>query len=208
MRTLITTRSDCHTYASIAHPACSISQNSDVNFTIIINVDSGPGEAATPNSDYTSAIVKLNEAPNVETVGYVRTNYTDRDINDVLRDIETYSGWSQSNSSLAMSGIFFDETPNDYSLRKQRYLGTANKAVKNSVGIQQPKMVCIKHIYLRLESQVCLMSYADHTQPRYYFRCSACRPSRRHHGGVRELVRSVPAKQRGSPITVCRPLFL
>ncbi len=119
--------------------------NSDTNFSVIINPASGPGEAATPGTEYTNAIRKLNEAPNVQTVGYVRTGYTERNIDDVLRDIATYSRWSQLDGSLAMSGIFFDETPHDYSPQQKAYLTTINQAVKDSNGIQQPKLVCSRH---------------------------------------------------------------
>lgn len=115
--------------------------NSDVSFTVIVNPSNGPGETTTPGTDYTNAIRKLNEASNVQTVGYVRTGYTDRAIDDVLRDIATYSRWSQLDSSLAMSGIFFDETPHDYSPQQKSYLTTINQAVKNSNGIRQPKLV-------------------------------------------------------------------
>jgi hypothetical protein len=44
-------------------------------------------------------------------------------------------------SGLSMSGIFFDETVHDFSPRKKDFLITANEAVKNATGIQEPKLV-------------------------------------------------------------------
>ncbi|KAK3045987.1 hypothetical protein LTR09_012486 [Extremus antarcticus] len=121
--------------------SAAVERYGDVNFTVIINPLSGPGNSATPGNEYPSAIRRLNSAPNVQTVGYVRTGYTDRNINDVVDDVATYSGWSKVDSGLSVSGIFFDETPHDFSRRKQQFLITANEAVKNATGLREPKLI-------------------------------------------------------------------
>ncbi len=58
-----------------------------------------------------------------------------------MDDVATYSGWSKVDSGLSVSGIFFDETPHDFSRRKQQFLITANEAVKNATGLREPKLV-------------------------------------------------------------------
>ncbi|KAK5170097.1 uncharacterized protein LTR77_004681 [Saxophila tyrrhenica] len=119
----------------------AVSTNQEVNFTVIVNPDSGPGQSAGPGNDYVSAISRLTAAPNVQTVGYVRTGYGTRDIDTVLRDVDIYSRWSQLANGLAVSGIFFDEAPHDYSQQKQQYMATANQAVKESTGIREPRLI-------------------------------------------------------------------
>ncbi|KAK3681893.1 hypothetical protein LTR37_020786 [Vermiconidia calcicola] len=119
----------------------SVTLNSDVNFTVIVNPESGPGSGVSPGDDYVSAIQRLNAIPNVRTVGYVRTGYGDRDIDTVTREVATYSGWSQLNNSLSIMGIFFDEAPHEWTLERQRYLSAANQAVEDAAGIRQPKLI-------------------------------------------------------------------
>ncbi len=109
---------------------------------MIVNVDSGPGGEASPGSPYVSAVRRLNAAQNVNTIGYVRTNYSSRDIDLVIRDVATYSRWSDLDGTLAVSGIFFDETPHDLQqLQEPSYLADTNRAVENSAGIRDPKLV-------------------------------------------------------------------
>lgn len=118
----------------------SVQAHPNLNFTVIINPNSGPGESALPDSSYTPEIAKLNSFPNVRTVGYVRTGYGTRNISDVLADVTTYSGWS-SGVNISMHGIFFDEAPYDYSDENAAFLLTINQAVKNSTGIQPDRIV-------------------------------------------------------------------
>jgi hypothetical protein len=109
--------------------------NTRMNFTVIVNPDTGPGSAALPTQDYITQIQKLNTYPNVQTVGYVRTNWTNRNIDDVLRDVGVYSGWAANSTDLAVHGIFFDETPNEFSQSAVDYLRTINIAVKGAAGL-------------------------------------------------------------------------
>lgn len=111
---------------------------------MIVNPHSGPGAMTIPGPNYVSAIKRLNAVPNVRTVGYVRTGYTRRDIDLVVGDVATYSAWSQYDADLAMHGIFFDETPHDYSSFKREYLATANQAVGNASGLREPKLVSLQ----------------------------------------------------------------
>jgi hypothetical protein len=47
-----------------------IEANPTVDFTIIINPDSGPGPNALPDGNYITGITALNKHPNVKLVGY------------------------------------------------------------------------------------------------------------------------------------------
>ncbi|KAH8647894.1 spherulin 4-like cell surface protein [Xylariales sp. PMI_506] len=113
----------------------------DLNFTVIVNPSSGPGDTEFPNADYTEAISKLNAFDNVRTVGYVRTGYATRNITNVTSEVATYAGWSGNSSSLAMHGIFFDESPYEYSADAVAYMSTIDSFVKDSAGILGSKTV-------------------------------------------------------------------
>ena len=120
------------------------------NFTIVLNVNDGPGSSQYPPTDYTAAIQKLKTYSNVKTVGYVHTLYATRNITSVLADVATYAGWGAANATtnaatagLTVSGIFFDEAPHDYSADALDYMSTINAAVKNAAGIASPKTVSI-----------------------------------------------------------------
>lgn len=98
-----------------------------------------------PNDDYLPAIQKLNTYPNARTVGYVRTGYAnqagDRPLSDVLRDIDTYSGWANSSQGIGMHGIFFDEAPSEYTAEVADYMRQANEAARTAVGLRGNKTV-------------------------------------------------------------------
>jgi hypothetical protein len=106
-----------------------------VQFTAIVNIHNGPGEGALPNAEYSTAIETLNSLTNVRTIGYVATTWCTRDVSSVLDDIAAYSFWGEYDSSLAMNGIFVDETPTHYSLEYVSYLEAISKAVYDSVGL-------------------------------------------------------------------------
>ncbi|KHN97554.1 spherulin 4-like cell surface protein [Metarhizium album ARSEF 1941] len=119
----------------------SVHRRPDVNFTVIVNPNSGPGETPYPDARYDAAIRRLNSYPNVETVGYVRTGYATRKLGDVTRDVSVYSGWSSNASSLAMHGIFFDESPHQYSADAVDFMRAADSFVRQTPGLQGRRMV-------------------------------------------------------------------
>jgi Spherulation-specific family 4 len=118
-----------------------------LNFTVILNPDSGPGLSRYPGNDFVPQIQKMNSYSNVRTVGYVRTGFGTRNISSVLLDVSTYSGWATNASAnanstgLALHGIFFDEIPSEFSEEADEYLNTINQAVKNSSGLLPDKTV-------------------------------------------------------------------
>ncbi|KAF7163456.1 hypothetical protein CNMCM5623_008357 [Aspergillus felis] len=114
-----------------------ISQHPDVNFTVVINPGSGPGPNALPDANYTREIPRLGSYENVRLLGYVATTYAKRNISLVRRDIETYAAWptNSSNPDLAVRGIFFDETPQQYDEDALAYLQELTDVVKNTPGL-------------------------------------------------------------------------
>ncbi|ETS82556.1 hypothetical protein PFICI_04432 [Pestalotiopsis fici W106-1] len=113
----------------------------DVSFIVVINPNSGPGSGTAPDYYYGPAIAKLNTYANVQTVGYVRTDYTRRDIDAVIADVETYAGWSSISSTYTMHGIFFDEAPYEFNQDSVTYMETIDALVKSSTGLKGAKTV-------------------------------------------------------------------
>jgi hypothetical protein len=93
------------------------------------------------NDDYASAIQKLNSFSNIKTIGYVKTNFAQRNIADVLHDVSVYAGWSKSNGGLAMHGIFFDEVAYEYDEGTRDYMQAINQAAKRADGLMGSRMV-------------------------------------------------------------------
>lgn len=122
--------------------ACSISSTTSLNFTIVINPDSGPGSGDVPDANYITAINTLHTYSNVKVIGYVHTTYATRNIDLVLADISKYAAWPSKSSGLHVDGIFFDEAPHVYSNASAAYLSTADSAVKSANGISGDKTVC------------------------------------------------------------------
>jgi hypothetical protein len=80
---------------------------------------------------------------NVRTVGYVRADYANRNVEDVTNDVTKYGEWAKEGdgSELAMRGIFVDETPNAFTDELGEYLNVIGRHVKEAVGILGEKLV-------------------------------------------------------------------
>ncbi|KAL3459624.1 Spherulation-specific family 4 [Aspergillus heterothallicus] len=113
----------------------------ELEFLVVVNPQSGPGDSASPDEAYQQAIRQLDTYPNVQKVGYVRTGYAERNITEVLADISTYSGWQAQSAQLAMEGIFFDEAPHQYAADTVEYMNRINQAVKNATGLTGERTV-------------------------------------------------------------------
>ena len=72
-----------------------------VSIVVIINPNSGPNNAP-PNTDYQQGIKDLHQA-GIKIVGYVPSNYSNRDIRSVKTDIDLYT------KHFKVDGIFIDE---------------------------------------------------------------------------------------------------
>lgn len=69
-------------------------------------------------------------------LGYVHTTYATRNVSLVRKDIATYAAWptASSNPDLAVRGIFFDETPQQYSSHSLAYLQNLTDLTKGMNG--------------------------------------------------------------------------
>lgn len=74
-----------------------------VSITTIINPNNGPG--GIPNADYQEGLRQLRNNP-IRILGYVSTQYAQREIDDVQRDIDIYAQYFD------IDGIFLDEVTN------------------------------------------------------------------------------------------------
>ncbi|KAF2109137.1 Spherulation-specific family 4 [Lophiotrema nucula] len=117
--------------------------NTRLNFTVILNPCSGPCVNSRPEDPYIVEMPKLKDYPNIRTLGYVATNYTNKPIETVLAEIQTYNNWTSTLGSqkLAVDGVFFDETPGVYDWQWYDYLKKASQAVKGSAGLGQKVVV-------------------------------------------------------------------
>ncbi|KAF2853420.1 hypothetical protein T440DRAFT_305753 [Plenodomus tracheiphilus IPT5] len=107
-----------------------------MQFTAVVNVQSGPGNGALPNQEYSKAIEALNSFHNVRTVGYVSTTWCTRNVSAVLDEIYAYAFWGEYDSTLALHGIFVDETPTRYSPEHVSYLQNIAQVIHDSTGLK------------------------------------------------------------------------
>jgi hypothetical protein len=136
----------------------------NLNFTVIINPSSGPGNSSQPSPQYAHQIQRLNAYPNVRTVGYVRTGYASRNLSTVLQEVGIYSGWAAQSPTLAMHGIFFDEVPSEYATSAAEYLATINAAAKNASGLRLDRTVCLCCFIRSLFVCIRFSTLSDHTE--------------------------------------------
>lgn len=87
----------------------------------IVNVFNGPGDATDAN--FVNGINELHNA-GINTLGYVRTNYTERSQVEVKADIDK---WKQVYN---IKGIFFDEMANENNNAKIAYYEDVNSHAK------------------------------------------------------------------------------
>ncbi|KAF2006596.1 hypothetical protein P154DRAFT_421660 [Amniculicola lignicola CBS 123094] len=106
-----------------------------VQFTAVVNPHSGPGVDPLPDATYQLSIERLNSLENVRTIGYVATTWCAKNMSSALDEVALYAGWASKAPSLAMSGIFFDETPTHYTTEYASYLQTLSEAVRSSPGL-------------------------------------------------------------------------
>lgn len=113
----------------------------NLDFVIIINPSSGPGSSQYPDEQYTAALHQLATYPNVKKAGYVRTEYATRNVSDVISEVNVYAGWASKGPAFAMDGIFFDESPHQYSKEAVEFMLKASQSVKSATGLQGAKTV-------------------------------------------------------------------
>lgn len=117
-----------------------ITAHPDLDFLVVVNPNSGPGDLPSPNKDYAREVPKLNAFPNVYTVGYIRIHYCDKPLEKVYQEIDRYASWSACDG-LGLGGILLDETPNHYSEAREEYLRACTGFIKGNQGILRDRMV-------------------------------------------------------------------
>lgn len=119
----------------------ALASHPQITFTVIVNPNSGPGDTPHPNEDYSAALKQLAAYSNVQKVGYVRTGYATRNLSDVISEVNTFNGWTSKDADFAMDGIFFDESPHQYTADAVSFMLQATKAVKDAKDFQADKTV-------------------------------------------------------------------
>lgn len=110
----------------------SIVQYPDLNFQIVvapnlINV--------IPDQNYITNLEILNNYTNVQTLGYVPTNWATRDMSLVQSEIDCYAAWANYTiANIRVSGIFFDEAPSAVNSENLSYMGNVSSYAKKALG--------------------------------------------------------------------------
>lgn len=111
-----------------------VSGSPSLTFSIIVNVDTGPGTASPPSSDWITALSTLNSYNNTQLIGYVHTSWAERAIADVEADIDVYADWaSYTGADIHMDGIFFDEAPHDDATEYVNYMVSATDYARSKL---------------------------------------------------------------------------
>jgi hypothetical protein len=84
-------------------------KNPNLNFKVILNPCSGPCMGSLPETPYINEIPRLKDYPNIKTLGYVATNYTDKVLDGVLAEIKQWADWPSlmNDSRMAVDGILW-----------------------------------------------------------------------------------------------------
>ncbi|KAI4193183.1 MAG: hypothetical protein LQ350_008432 [Teloschistes chrysophthalmus] len=99
----------------------AIAANPYVNWQIIVNPNSGPGDYP-PDANYIAGVSKINSYPNAVTLGYVDTGYTQVPYSTLKSQVDTWAKWSTyTAANIAIRGIFFDDVSNDASSMSYSY---------------------------------------------------------------------------------------
>jgi hypothetical protein len=122
-----------------------ITNHPNLDFLVIVNPNSGPGDIFVANRDYSREIPRLNAHANVVTVGYIRIDYCKRPLSEVCIEIDTYAGWATEyeKTGLGVGGILLDETPNHYTAERAEYLDAVCQHIKATPGIQGDRLVSL-----------------------------------------------------------------
>lgn len=106
-----------------------------MEFYVVVNPSSGPGSSQYPDSDYITAIAKLNSYSNVKLLGYVDTGEALIAASTVNSDVSTYKGWaSYTAADIHVDGIFFDDVDGTYSTATYNYYQGIYTQTKSTMG--------------------------------------------------------------------------
>lgn len=117
----------------------SIAAHSNLEFQIIV----APDLTTVPlDPNYVSALSTLNSFSNVKTLGYVPITYAERNISDIMSDIDSYASWANYADDIGVSGIFFDQAPSTLTTHTQAYVQAITCYARGSLGSQSTQ-ICL-----------------------------------------------------------------
>ena len=120
-----------------------IEANPNLDFLVIVNPNSGPGDTPLPDANYSREVPRLNAYGNVYTVGYIKIDYCRKPHSECFAEVERYAGWSEQYemTRLGVRGIFVDETPNHHDTDRAEYLSALTRFIKSTPGILTDRFV-------------------------------------------------------------------
>jgi uncharacterized phage-like protein YoqJ len=139
-----------------------------VSIVAIINPNSGPNNAP-PNTDYQQGIKDLHQA-GIKVVGYVPSNYSNRDIRSVKTDIDLYLKYFK------VDGIFIDEAASSTekaNYYQQLYQYIKSKSTSHNVIINPGVNIAEDYISQGVADTIIIFenyqkNWNNHTQVKYH----------------------------------------
>jgi hypothetical protein len=111
----------------------SIAANPSLPFQIVV----APSLANTyPDINYVAGLQSLNAFPNVQTLGYVYTDWALRNVSAVEADIDSYAAWADwtEAKNIGVSGIFFDQAPSQLTASTEAYMTSITTYARTKLG--------------------------------------------------------------------------
>jgi hypothetical protein len=106
-----------------------------VDFTLIVNPDDGPGKSSLPPDVWVKSVERLKSFRNVQLLGYVKIGYAKRSMGAVTDQIKKYASWTSKKRSIAVDGIFLDESPYIWNETNGKYLSDVHRTIKETTGL-------------------------------------------------------------------------
>jgi Spherulation-specific family 4 len=100
-----------------------------------VNPNDGPGNDTLDDPNYLRELPRLNERKNVMTIGYVSANYGNRTLDDVRKDVARYGSWSKYDLNYGVHGIFYNQTPSEYSYETAAYMSQIDSYARGQPGL-------------------------------------------------------------------------
>ncbi|KAI3324264.1 Spherulation-specific family 4-domain-containing protein [Xylariaceae sp. AK1471] len=128
----------------------AMAASAHVPWLVVVNPANGPGPTGEPGNgdpNYISGVSQLNALSNVQTIGYVRTDYGASPLAELEANITNWANWSSFSSSsentgvnenIGVDGIFFDEA----SASGFEYLNSAIAYARTAFGSKQIVTIC------------------------------------------------------------------
>ncbi|KAF2963194.1 hypothetical protein GQX73_g10375 [Xylaria multiplex] len=117
----------------------AIAASPNTPWLAVVNPANGPGATGEPgngDANYVSGVSQLNAHDNVQTIGYVRTDYGAAPAEELHANITTWASWTAGD--VGVSGIFFDEA----SAADFDYLSAAITFARTAFGARQIVAAC------------------------------------------------------------------